>query len=636
MIRPRIGQPEPAAKKRPRISLEVMARASLPAQGTTKEKDLTDRVRQAFAAAKPFPGTLPNRTEEKKLKIAMDDAMSDIYAYTSDIYAYSTINSIFAEGLTFMGYPYLSELTQRAEYRRPVEIIAKEMTRKWIKLHSTNPDGDADAEKLVQLDKELKRLGVQGLFCKAIEHDGFFGRAQIYIDLGMDTADRDEMKSPLLESKAKIKKGKGIERLTLVEPIWTYPNWYNANDPLEKTFFKPETWFVMGKEIHNSRFLTFVSREVPDLLKPAYAFGGLSLSQMLKPYVDNWLRTRQSVSDIIHAFSVFVLKTNMSDMLDGGAAQALFDRLEVFTRMRDNRGAFVVDQETEDFTNVSAPLGSLDHLQAQAQEHMSGVVGAPLVVMFGISPSGLNASSEGEMKAWQDWIAGKQESDLTLNLSRLINIIQLSLWGEIDPNIGFTYEPLWSLDARQKADLRKVDADTDAVLIDRGVIDPGESRARVAKDKESPYGALDLDKEITPPDSGGGGEELGVGKEPGAEMGESTAAEDELAGVSMDAEFDESKHLRDGGKFASSSSAPTEPVVVQKARQKGHPIPPKPASGGEGSGGEKQTISKAALKEKLAAMSKEKLMKSLNNPDVDPKIKKHIEEELDDRASRGA
>lgn len=54
-----------------------------------------------------------------------------------------------------------------------------------------------------------------------------------------------------------------------------------------------------------------MSHDVLDILKPTYNFGGLSLAQMTKPYVDNWLRTRQSVSDQINAFSVVALSTNM-------------------------------------------------------------------------------------------------------------------------------------------------------------------------------------------------------------------------------------------------------------------------------------------------------------------------------------
>jgi hypothetical protein len=53
----------------------------------------------------------------------------------------------------------------------------------------------------------------------------------------------------------------------------------------------------MGTEVHASRMPAFVGHPVPDMLKPAYSFGGLSLSQMAKPYVDIWLQTRESVGD---------------------------------------------------------------------------------------------------------------------------------------------------------------------------------------------------------------------------------------------------------------------------------------------------------------------------------------------------
>ncbi|WP_163505183.1 anti-CBASS protein Acb1 family protein, partial [Escherichia coli] len=73
--------------------------------------------------------------------------------------------------------------------------------------------------------------------------------------------------------------------------------------PLAADYYKPQSWYVMGKEVHASRFLSFVSRPVPDVLKAAYNFGGLSLSQIAEPYVDNWIRTRDSVGDMVHSYS---------------------------------------------------------------------------------------------------------------------------------------------------------------------------------------------------------------------------------------------------------------------------------------------------------------------------------------------
>lgn len=442
--------------------------------------------------ANPFTlPSVPPRVKPAGAGMAMDEDLTGLYQWASQ--------DAYVEGQVFLGYPTLAAMTQRAEYRRPAEIIAEEMTRKWIKIKAT---GDEDkSDKVKELEEEFERIGARRIFREAIEQDGFFGRSQIYFDLG-DLTD-DELKLPLVVSNLKIRKG-ALKRLAVIDPIWTYPGQYDSTNPLSKDFYKPTSWFVLSREIHSSRLITIVSREVPDILKPAYLFGGLSLLQMGKPYVDNWLRTRQSVSDLLHSFTVMVLKSNMASILEGGAGDDFFGRLDIFNQCRDNRGVFAIDKDTEDFSNVSAPLGGLDHLQAQAQEHQAGVFGIPLVKLFGISPSGLNASSEGEISTFYDGIAARQER-LEPSVRKVMQIAQLSLWGEIDPDITFDFEPLEEMDATEQAALRKTEAETGKVLIDAGVIDPGEERKRVAEEEDSPYAGLDLNKEITPPGQEGMG-----------------------------------------------------------------------------------------------------------------------------------
>jgi hypothetical protein len=253
----------------------------------------------------------------------------------------------------------------------------------------------------------------------------------------------------------------------------------------------------MGREVHASRWLTFIGREMPDMLKPAYMFGGLSLSQMGKPYVDNWLRTRQSVSDLIHRFSTNVLKTNMGGALTGGmtmglGGMGLSDRVELFNNYADNTGTLMLDKETEDFVNISTPLSTLDHLQAQAQEHMSSVWGIPLVVFFGITPSGLNASTDGEIAVWNAWIEAQQEHLFTANLTKVLQMIQLSEFGEIDPDIGFVWEKLGKIDQTGAAAIRKSDADVAIEYIGAGVLSPEEERKRLADADDSLYPGLDV------------------------------------------------------------------------------------------------------------------------------------------------
>lgn len=433
-----------------------------------------------------MPGVLP----KGQTKMALDSAMG-----ASGIMQFDQVGSIYAEGVGFLGFPLMAELCQRSEYLRPSEIVPKEMTRKWIKLHCAG--SEEKTEKMQDIEDELKRLGVQALFCKAAELDCKFGRGQIYIDTG-DTDNEDELKTPLVDMPEKFGKGK-LKALRTIEPIWTYPSQYNAFDPLKADYFKPQSWFVMGKEIHNSRLLTFVGREVSDLLKPAYAFSGISFTQMLVPYVNNWLRTRQSVSDIVCSFSQFVLKTNLSSILNSGSGEQEAARAALFNAGRDNNGLMIVDKDTEDFENIAAPLAGLSDLQAQTQEHCAGVVGLSLIKYFGITPKGLNNSSEGEIQVGDDAILSAQEHLFTPQLSRLLNLVQLSLFGEIDPRIGFTWVPLRTLNEEKLAEVRKTEADTDAMYIDRGVITPEESRIRIAQQPESSYMGLDLSKEIIPP-----------------------------------------------------------------------------------------------------------------------------------------
>lgn len=442
-----------------------------------------------FAPAEPPPQVVP----EGEPELAMDDALNGVVDWVSG-WGPGYFSSIIEEGQTFLGYPYLAALTQRPEYRRISETVATEATRKWIKLTAT---GNKDkTEEIKQLDAELKRLGAEEAFRKISEVDGFFGRAHLYIDTDQ-TDDRDELQTSILNakgepSKAKIKRG-SVKALRVVEPMWTYPANYNSNNPLKPDWYNPTQWFVMGTQLHSSRLMTFIGREVPDMLKPAYSFGGLSLSQMAKPYVDNWLRTRQSVSDITAAFSVMVLMTNLQTILQGGADNSLFQRADLFNLIRDNKGLMLVDKDTEDFKNVSAPLGTLDALQAQSQEHICSVSGIPLVKYTGIQPAGLNASSDGEIRVWYDLVHAYQKKFFSPKLTLVIQIAMLNIWGKIDPEIGFEYVPLYSMTEKESADLEKTKADTDAIYAELGAIDATDIRKRIAGDKNSQYAGIEAD-----------------------------------------------------------------------------------------------------------------------------------------------
>ena len=327
------------------------------------------------------------------------------------------LTNISSEGLLFLGYPYLAELAQRPEYRVISDTIATEMTRKWIRLKAVGKPKKDQSEQfgedrdmtrsrsrgnpmrmtrtrtrparamtkpteIKELTDELDRLGIRDAFKTIATQDGLFGRAHLYLDFGADLDDmKGEMATSIGDGRNDVSKGKigkgSFRAVRPIEAVWCYPTTYNANNPLKPDWYNPRIWYVMGKQIDQSRMPTFIGRPVPDLLKPAYSFGGLSLSQLALPYVRIWLDTREAIAELIQSFSQMVLKTNLATSLMPGGSMDLAARVATYNALRTNSGTVVIDKDTEEFANISAPLSGLHELQAQAQEHMASVAQFP-------------------------------------------------------------------------------------------------------------------------------------------------------------------------------------------------------------------------------------------------------------------
>ncbi len=565
----------------------------------------------------------PMARPPQDIQMAMDQALG----WAGDQWAGGgPLGQVFAEGLAFPGYPYLAELAQRPEYRTFSETIATEMTRKWIDFSGKGtahqqrqkdrrmaedfglpdphpddreddeaPDTSEKQEKIAQLEEYLDNIDCRGAYRLMEQNDGFFGRAHLFHEIDGNDGSSDQGRQALQGdigtgvgdiSREHVNRSKPLTALRGVEAVWTYPTTYNAINPLKANWYRPELWYTMGMPIHASRLLTQIGRPVPDLLKPAYSFGGLSMSQLAQPYVNIWLETRESIGRLIHAFSVMVLLTDMQTLMQPGGGQ-LMERVNLFNTLRDNNGTWVLNKNTEDFKNVSVPLSGLHELQAQSQEHMASVARIPVAIFTGISPTGLNASSEGEIRIFENTIHAFQESRFRQNLTKTINFAQLSLWDEIDPDITFDFVQLRELTEKEEAELRKLDAETDDILMNGcQAISPEEVRMRVAGDENGPHAGLDPDDMPEPPQQP---QENGTGQ-PG-ERGESRPGEggepgepkpggrinvsgrEAYTGVgegAHDAEFKENDHPRaPDGKFGSGGGSPAH--VIAKSEE-GKPV----------------------------------------------------------------
>lgn len=461
--------------------LASVAPAAKPATSApTARRDLSQVIADAGpnlppslvqATAHPVERQRYTTREQAQAKLAMD-------------FNGTTRDSLtFVESTGFPGFPTLSLLGQLAEYRTMHETLADECVRMWGKVTSA---GDAAPDKLADIEAELRRIDLRALVRQAVIHDQAFGGAHVYFKLKGDQDFRD---TPLVMGPHTVRQGM-FEGVRIVEPYWVTPNNYNSIDPTAADFYKPSSWWMLGIQVHATRLQTLISRPVADMLKPAYSFRGVSMTQLAAPYVDNWLRTRQSVSDTVKQFSVSGIATDLESSLQPGATTTLQARAQLINAYRDNRNLLFLDKATEEFFQVNTPLSGLDALQAQAQEQMAAVSHIPLVKLLGITPTGLNASSDGEIRVFYDYVRGYQANVLQPLMANVLKVAQLSLFGAIDPDISWQWESMEELSALEDADRRNKDATSDQVYMEAGVVTPQQVAEKLAADPRSGYAGI--------------------------------------------------------------------------------------------------------------------------------------------------
>lgn len=363
------------------------------------------------------------------------------------------------------------------------------MTRKWGKVVYTGTDGTEENKDSVKaLESALRRFKVQDMSRRAAEMIGYYGGCLVYIDTG--ARDPETLKAPLYLDPATFPKN-SLKGLVLIDPVNCNPANYNSTDPTRADYFVPETWFILGKEIHKSRLLYFCGKEAPLLFKPSYNFFGISSSQLAWEYVENFTKNRNATSELLTKFSTTVMKLDLqSIMLSGGQAK-LEERVRYTNQMRNNNGMLVLDKEDEDFVKVETPMSGVTEITRQALEFVATVFRIPAVKFLGISPSGFNATGESDITNFYDLIMSLQQKQLAENMEKIMRMLQLNELGVIDEAISFEFEPLSEEDTKAKADTEKVKADTVAVYIGAGVVSPEEARQALADDKEGLFSFID-------------------------------------------------------------------------------------------------------------------------------------------------
>lgn len=337
---------------------------------------------------------------------------------------------------------------------RVCDLLPDEMLRQGFLIQCD----EADA-----IHKELDALGAREKLNEALVWSRVFGSAALFV--GID--DNQDQSLPLkLESARKLK------FLTVLEKRELQPaTWYR--DPLEASFGQVQTYRIANNEIHESRILLFHATRTSK--KRRAMNGGWSYSvlqrmyDVMKQFNVSWQSTAHLMLDSAQA--VFKLK-GLHAQIAANKTSEILQRMELVDMSRSVARAVLLDAEDEDFKRDTNQLGGVGEILDKFTLRLAAAARMPVSLLMGQAPAGLNATGDSDIRFFYDQVKAAQEHTLRPALERLIRMV-LACRGQTS-DFTVSFPALWQETEREKAELRKIQADIDASYIQQGVLLPEE------------------------------------------------------------------------------------------------------------------------------------------------------------------
>ena len=214
------------------------------------------------------------------------------------------------------------------------------------------------------------------------------------------------------EYEPKAVKPNSFKGFAVVDPHWLTYKWddESATDPTSPHFLEP-TWIeVGGKKIHRSWVIRVVNSEIPDILKPAYYYGGLSLTQMI--YERVWCADKLANEAPLLAMTkrLLIADGNLEQMItDARHTNIFFKAINYF---RDNFSIFI-KKPSSNVTQLDTNLSELTALTMAQYQLVSAIAQIPVTKLMKNVPTGLQSTGDYEWDDYAQTLRAIQERDYT-------------------------------------------------------------------------------------------------------------------------------------------------------------------------------------------------------------------------------
>ncbi len=386
------------------------------------------------------------------------------------------------------------------------EEPAREATRRWFDIQIQDDKDTAEA-----LERQQRALRVPQRFREAMTKARAYGGAGIV--MGLD----DGVSDPALPVNEKAIKG--IRFLTVFDAFELAPrSWYA--DPFADKYGQPETYWVQAQGYGAQAYAKNVSTVVVHESR-VLRFEGVKVSRRLDGRNRGWgdscfVRVIETLSDfglawggaghLLADFSQAVIQIRgLTELIASGREDVVRKRLEAIEMGRSTVRAAVLDAGSgepgdagESFERKATPLSGYPEMLDRFMTRLAAAADMPVSRLFGVAPSGLNASDKTGETWWTERVEGLQQEILLEPAERFTRLQMLAKEGPAkgkEPEAwSIAFRPLRQLDPLSEAQRRLAIAQADAAYASAGILTPEEiAVSRFGGDAFSPETTLDTE-----------------------------------------------------------------------------------------------------------------------------------------------
>jgi len=355
--------------------------------------------------------------------------------------------------------------------RQIVDIPADDMTREWRTIKCQAAD---------DIRQEEDRLNLQACVNEALSWSRLYGGAAI---LPLTNQDLERPFQP-----EAIGRG-GVQRLMVFDRWDLIPHAINTWDVLAENYLQPEfyTLYQGSQKIHWTHFVRFVGAKLPRRQRVLLqGWGDSQLRRCLEDIKDT-VAAKDGIAELMQSANIDVItREGLSEDLSTDQEDAIIKRYTLFDQMKSIINTALLDGD-EKYDRVTLNLSGVAPVIDTLMVWIAGAADIPVTRLFGTSAKGLNATGEGDLKNYYDSIRSQQTSQLDRPMAMLDAIMVRSAVGSMPADYNYDWNRLTQPNRKEEAEAKKIEAETDVILLDAGVVGRAQVMRRLEADEVYQY-----------------------------------------------------------------------------------------------------------------------------------------------------